>query len=162
MTAEVRVRTAVPADRDAVVALIRALNIYEAAITGDRLVSQAAAEAYYAGLIDRIARQDGRLLAAAAGRSVVGILGLIVQEDQVFVREEVRRHGYVSDLVVDETWRGRGVGRLLLGEAERLTREKGLNRLVIGVMAGNDGAERLYAELGFAVYAKAMMKPLAC
>ena len=44
--------------------------------------------------------------------------------------------------------------------AERLTREKGLKRLVIGVMAGNAGAERLYGELGFSVYAKAMMKPL--
>jgi hypothetical protein len=27
-------------------------------------------------------------------------------------------------------------------------------------MAGNDSAERLYAELGFSVYAKAMMKPV--
>ena len=88
------------------------------------------------------------------------MLGLIVQEDQVFVRDDVRRHGYVSDLVVDEAWRGKGIGRLLIGEAERLTREKGLKRLVIGVMAGNDGAERLYGELGFSVYAKAMMKPL--
>ena len=88
------------------------------------------------------------------------MLGLIVQEDQVFVREDVRRHGYVCDLVVDEEWRGKGIGRLLLAEAERCTREKGLKRLVIGVMAGNDGAERLYAELGFSVYAKAMMKAL--
>jgi RimJ/RimL family protein N-acetyltransferase len=47
-----------------------------------------------------------------------------------------------------------------VGEAERLTREKGLKRLVIGVMAGNAAAERLYGELGFSVYAKAMMKPL--
>ena len=91
---------------------------------------------------------------------VVGMLGLIVQEDQVFVRADLRRHGYVSDLVVDEAWRGQGVGRLLIGEAERLTREKGLKRLVIGVMAGNAAAERLYGELGFSVYAKAMMKPL--
>ena len=63
--------------------------------------------------------------------------------------------------VVDEDWRGRGIGRLLLAEAERLTREKGLKRLVIGVMAGNAGAERLYAELGFTLYAKAMLKALA-
>jgi GNAT superfamily N-acetyltransferase len=152
----VRVRTALAADREAIVGLIRALNIHEAAITGDRLVTHSAADAYYLALLDRIARQEGRLLAAEAEAGVVGMLGLIVQEDQVFVRADLRRHGYVSDLVVDEAWRG----RLLIGEAERLTREKGLKRLVIGVMAGNAGAERLYGELGFSLYAKAMMKPL--
>ena len=156
----VRVRTALAADREAIVGLIRALNIHEAAITGDRLVTHSAADAYYLALLDRIARQEGRLLAAAAEAGVVGMLGLIVQEDQVFVRADLRRHGYVSDLVVEEAWRGQGVGRLLIGEAERLTREKGLKRLVIGVMAGNAGAERLYGELGFSLYAKAMMKPL--
>jgi ribosomal protein S18 acetylase RimI-like enzyme len=160
MSDAIRVRPAVPADRDAIVGLIRALNTYEAAITGDRLVTQAAAEAYYLALTDRIARQEGRLVVAATGKAVVGMLGLILQEDQVFVREEVRRHGYVCDLVVDAAWRGQGIGRLLVAEAERLTRKKGLRRLVIDVMAGNDGAERLYGELGFALYAKAMMKPL--
>jgi ribosomal protein S18 acetylase RimI-like enzyme len=155
-----RLRTATAADRDALVDLIRALNIYEAAITGDRLVTRAAAEGYYIGLVERVAKQEGRLIVADADRRVIGMLGLIEQEDQVFVREDVRRHGYVCDLVVDEHWRGRGIGRLLMAEAERHTREKSLKRLVVGVMAGNDSAERLYAELGFSVYAKAMMKPV--
>jgi ribosomal protein S18 acetylase RimI-like enzyme len=161
MTSEVRVRTALPNDRSALIDLIRALNIYEAAITGDRLVTQAAAEAYHAALVDRVARQNGRLLVAEVERQVVGMLALLEQEDQVFVREDVRRHGYVADLVVDGACRGRGIGRLLLAEAERCTREKGLKRLVVGVMAGNDKAERLYTELGFAAYAKAMMKQLS-
>ena len=156
----IALRTAEPSDRDALVRLIRTLNVYEAAITGDRLVTQAAAETYYAALIERVAKQEGRVLVAESDRRAIGMLGLIVQEDQVFVREDVRRHGYVCDLVVDEEWRGKGIGRLLLAEAERCTREKGLKRLVIGVMAGNVGAERLYAELGFSVYAKAMMKAL--
>src|SRR5215207_1836663 len=160
MRGAIRIRTATAADRDALVDLIQALNTYEAAITGDRLVTRAAAEGYYIGLIERVAKQEGRIIVAKGDRRVVGMLGLIVQEDQVFVREDVRRHGYVCDLVVDEAWRGKGIGRLLMAEAERHTREKGLKRLVIGVMAGNDGAERLYGELGFSVYAKAMMKPL--
>jgi ribosomal protein S18 acetylase RimI-like enzyme len=156
----IALRTAEPSDRDALVRLIRTLNVYEAAITGDRLVTQAAAETYYAALIERVAKQEGRVLVAESDRRAIGMLGLIVQEDQVFVREDVRRHGYVCDLVVDEAWRGTGIGRLLMAEAERHTREKGLKRLVIGVMAGNDVAERLYGELGFSIYAKAMMKPL--
>ena len=47
MSDAVRLRTATAADRDALVDLIQALNTYEAAITGDRLVTRAAAEGYY-------------------------------------------------------------------------------------------------------------------
>ncbi|MBL3041928.1 GNAT family N-acetyltransferase, partial [Klebsiella pneumoniae] len=54
----------------------------------------------------------------------------------------------------------RGVGRALLTEAERLTRAKGLKRLMITVVAGNHGAERLYEDFGFAPYARALAKPL--
>ena len=87
MSGKVRVGTALPADREAIVGLIRALNIHEAAITGDRLVTHAAAETYYLALVDRIARQEGRLLAAEAEAAIVGMLGLIIREDQAFVRE---------------------------------------------------------------------------
>jgi ribosomal protein S18 acetylase RimI-like enzyme len=159
---EVRVhaRAAIPADRDAVIDLIRALNTYEAAIAGDRLVTRTAAEAYYKALSERIARQDGRLLVADAQGRVVGALGLVVQEDQPFIQDDVRRHGYVTDLVVHEQWRGHGIGRLLLAEAERLARSKGLKRLVIGVLVGNEGAERLYKTVGFRPYASALIKAL--
>jgi ribosomal protein S18 acetylase RimI-like enzyme len=157
---EIRIRTALPADRDAMVDLIQALNTYEAAIAGDRLVTRAAAQAYHKALLERAARQDGRLLVADAQGRVVGMLGLVVQEDHVFIREDVRRHAYVTDLVVHADWRGQGIGRLLLAQAERVARAQGLKRLVIGVLAGNDGAERLYRELGFAPYAKALVKGL--
>jgi GNAT superfamily N-acetyltransferase len=157
---EVRVRTALPADRDAVVDLIQALNAFEAAITDDRLVSRAAAAAYHKALLERIAKQNGRMVVADAAGRVVGALGLVVQDDHAFIRDEVRRHAYVTDLVVAEGWRGQGIGRLLLAEAERLARAQGLKRLVIGVLAGNGGAERLYEDVGFRPYASALVKPL--
>ncbi|CAA9354779.1 MAG: hypothetical protein AVDCRST_MAG90-2601 [uncultured Microvirga sp.] len=157
---EVRVRTAIPADRDAVVGLIQALNSHEAPIAGDRLTTRIAADAYCAALQARIAQQDGRLLVADAQGRVVGALGLVVQDDPPFIREDVRRHAYVTDLVVEDGWRGQGIGRLLLTEAERLSREKGLKRLVIGVLAGNEGAARLYRGFGFDPYAAALVKAL--
>lgn len=159
-TVEVRVRTAIPADRDAVVDLIRALNTHEAGIARDRLTTRAAAEAHYAALLARIAQQDGRLLAADAQGRVVGALGLVVQDDPPFIREDVRRHAYVTDLVVDEAWRGQGIGRLLLAEAEILARSQRIKRLVIGVLAGNAGAARLYRSCGFEPYAAALVKEL--
>jgi ribosomal protein S18 acetylase RimI-like enzyme len=157
---EVRMRTAVAADRDAIVGLIQTLNTHEQVLSGDRLTTRAAADAHYGALLARIAQQDGRLLAADAQGRVVGALGLVVQDDPPFIRANVRRHVYVTDLVVDLNWRRQGIGRLLLAEAESIARRKGLRRLVIGVLSGNEGAARLYRGFGFEPYATALVKGL--
>lgn len=152
------VRTALPAERDAVIDLIQALIAVEARLTGDRLTERAAAEAYHAVLLRRIAAQEGRLLVAEADGRIVGLMGWIVDEDEVTVRADVRRRGFVTDLVVADGWRGQGIGRMLLAQAERLTREKGLKRLALGVVAGNDPAERLYGRAGFSPAATMLVK----
>lgn len=155
-----RIRTALPADREGAIDLLRELNVFEAAITGDRLTDRAAAEAYYGELGQRLAKGQGRLLVAEAEGRLVGLLGFVVDDDDAHMIPEVRRYGAVTDLVVAEGWRSRGIGRALLGEAERLTREAGLRRLSLGVLDGNHDAERAYRAFGFRPYVKLMIKPL--
>ncbi len=48
----------------------------------------------------------------------------------------------------------------LLAEAERLTRAQGLDRLMIAVLSGNDGAEALYRRSGFRPYALTLARAL--
>lgn len=155
-----RLRTADPADLDAVVDLIHALNVYEAGIVRDRLTHRDAARDSYHRLQERVAAGDGRIVLAEREGRVVGCLGFIVAQDEPFVREDLRRYGLVTDLVVAEEERGRGIGRALLAEAERLTREKGLRRLFIGVLDGNADARRAYAASGFSDYVRTMVKDL--
>lgn len=156
----VTIRTARPTERDAAVDLLQALNAFEAPLTGDRLMGRAAADAYYAVLLRRIAEQQGRLLVAEAEGRLVGLMGFVVEEDEPYVRPDLRRRGFVTDLVVEEDWRGRGIGRMLLAEAERLARQKGLARLALGVVAGNEPAARAYAAAGFRPAATILVKPL--
>jgi len=66
----------------------------------------------------------------------------------------------VTDLVVREEWRGRGIGRILLREAVRLTREAGARRLTIGALAANEKAERTYRSFGFEPYVTILVKDL--
>lgn len=60
------------------------------------------------------------------------------------------KHGYVSDLAVDQAFECQGVGRLLLETAEVWSRTKGYRLLSLYVFAGNTRAQRLYEKHGFA------------
>ncbi len=153
-------RTVLPADRDAAIDLVRALNVHENALTGDRLETRAAAEASYDRLLERIATRQGRLVVAEAEGRVVGLAGFVIEEDEPFVADAFRRYGLVTDLVVHADWRGRGLGRRLLEEMEGLARAAGLKRLAIGVLEGNAGAARLYRTVGFGDYLRVMTKDL--
>jgi ribosomal protein S18 acetylase RimI-like enzyme len=55
----------------------------------------------------------------------------------------------VHDLAVLPAFRGRGAGRALLEEVERRGRERGCCKLTLEVHDTNDGAKRLYADVGF-------------
>src|SRR5215212_8528501 len=156
----VALRTAGSADRNAVIDLIHILNAHEAALTGDRKRERTAATRYYEDLAQRLAKRQGRIVLAEAERAVIAAMGFCLDEDAAYVTDDVRRHGTVTDLVIREEWRGRGVGRLLLAEAERLTREAGLRRLTIGALAANDKAERIYRAFGFEPYVSILVKAI--
>ncbi len=152
------VRPARDADRDAIVELIHALNFYEAALSTNRRTDFAAAEECYEAIKARIARDGGALLVASEGDAILGVLSLAFAVDEPFVTPELRNFGVVTDLVVAQAHRGRGIGHMLLAEAEALTREKGLARLMIGVLNANHAALDSYERAGFAPYMVTLVK----
>jgi ribosomal protein S18 acetylase RimI-like enzyme len=59
------------------------------------------------------------------------------------------RYGYVVTLDVAPELRGIGLGRALLGEAERQVRAAGVGRMGLHVAVDNDAAIRFYEGLGY-------------
>jgi GNAT superfamily N-acetyltransferase len=57
--------------------------------------------------------------------------------------------GQLSLLVVDETWRSRGVGRLLVEAVERWTRERGCHRIVVTTALRRTDAHAFYERIGY-------------
>jgi ribosomal protein S18 acetylase RimI-like enzyme len=57
--------------------------------------------------------------------------------------------GAVHDLVVDPSYRGRGVGRLLLKAILAYLRSRGVSRAVLWTAERNEVAQRLFASMGF-------------
>ncbi len=154
------VRSMREADHEAVLDLQIELNIHERQIFPERLTDRAAAIAYLRHLRARLDETEGVVLLAEVSGEVVGMMGYSVETDDPLVAPEWRRYGFVTDLVVTARQRRAGAGTMLLQEAERITRQKGLKRLMIGVLNGNAEAERAYVRFGFQPIATELVKRL--
>ena len=58
----------------------------------------------------------------------------------------------IHDLVVDRHYRRQGIGQLLLGEVEKIAKEKGACKITLEVLENNDAAKNSYAKFGFVGY----------
>ncbi len=155
------IRPAIPADDPALVEQFLELNRHEDRISGDRRTDRKGARLALEAARQSVSQSNGAALVAEIDGGIVGHLFLVFRDDAVFVREEMRRHGYVTELYVRPEARRRGIASALLAEAERLTRARGVTRLLVGVLAGNSLAEDLYARHGFTPYTIELAKVLA-
>jgi GNAT superfamily N-acetyltransferase len=55
-------------------------------------------------------------------------------------------------------YRGRGIGRALIGHLEAWAAKHRVERMILNVSAANQGAIRLYHELGYRDFDRAMLK----
>ena len=148
------------ADRASLVEQFCALNGHEDRISGDRRTDQQGAIDSLDAALRRVRDCRGSSLVAERDGQLVGFLFLVVEKDAVFVREELREHARVAEFFVCEAERGSGVGKALLGAAERFTAARGLTRLAVSVLSGNQGALAAYARLGFTAYSLDLIKPV--
>jgi ribosomal protein S18 acetylase RimI-like enzyme len=70
-----------------------------------------------------------------------------LQTENDYFRDE--KYGYISDLAVDKSFEGQGVGRKLLETAEEWARAKGYRLLALYVFSGNRRARQVYEKYGF-------------
>jgi GNAT superfamily N-acetyltransferase len=155
-----RVRLSQSGDRDAIVELILQLNRFEAPISGDRLTDRDTARRCLRDNEEAVRNTLGLSIVAEKDGAIVGYLCLAVESIGSFVREDVRRVGYVRELVVDEAHRGAGVGADLMAEAESFARSRRIGRMMLGVLAGNDRGRKFYESFGLRAYAVEMVKDL--
>lgn len=58
----------------------------------------------------------------------------------------------IHDVAVHPHYRGRGVGKVLVEEAEKVAKKRGCCKMTLEVLAGNARAKGLYDKLGFRPY----------
>ncbi|HWQ04398.1 MAG TPA: GNAT family N-acetyltransferase [Longilinea sp.] len=84
-------------------------------------------------------------LVAEDENQVVGLLSL------VFYRVWFHPGGtaLITELIVDEQFRGKGIGANLIEEAVKAARARGMDEIEVGTERENSGAQRFYRRCGF-------------
>ena len=105
-------------------------------------------DAYLAYMLGRCATPDSALWVAQLGDRVVGFASAI-RVERPSPDDGDAFHFELGELSVLEEARDQGVGAALVGAVERHARAHGAPALRVSMGAGNPGAQRFYARLGF-------------
>lgn len=110
-------------------------------------------DGYFDYLLSECGLHNGKIYLAVKENYAIGmIVCKIFQgggEDELTT--SCPKIGFISDLVVTETERRKGIGKLLIDYAERYFCENGCNYTQLEVFAPNQKAFEMYNKLGFKV-----------
>jgi ribosomal protein S18 acetylase RimI-like enzyme len=86
--------------------------------------------------------------------------GFLVFLDELPDEVTALPQGFIAYMAVEPRSRGRGIGSLLLAEAERMARQRGLPYMSLMVTEDNAPARELYEQQGYLTERRLMSKPL--
>lgn len=89
---------------------------------------------------------DYRIYVAKYRDLTVGCFALLVMDN---IAHLGACSAIVEDVVVEVSWRGRGVGKLMMAFARQLAEEKGCYKMVLSSNRHREAAHRFYEKLGF-------------
>lgn len=150
-----------PEDRAAAERFLMGSNAYEATFEPDRLLTNDFVAPYLENLLRDVGERHGRIFIAEDDAGTA--MGWAVCYDgrhPVFVRPEERIHGYISEVFVEESARGQGVGQALIAACEAHFRARGHIVATIGLLEKNAQAARSYGRAGYQGYTRELRKYL--
>lgn len=154
------IRTMLDSDREAVLRLLIELTAHEATLSSDRATGPETAAACLADDAEKANSTGGGLFVAEREGQVIGYLALQLGRAGPYVKDHLRDHVHIENIVVASSHRKAGVGQALLAEAERFARTAGRKVILLGVLPRNDIALAAYRRAGFAELSIEMAKVL--
>ena len=157
----IRIREFEEADRPALLGLVRELQATQHALYDRMKPPDELGDDYLRHLLDECAKFDGSILVAVDGDTLVGyavVLTAVSSEDEA---DEIDfLFAYVSELMVTQSHRGRGIAAQLLSRCDGLARDAGVQWIRVTVLTENAEAVRVYEKAGFRSLLSVMEKPL--
>lgn len=130
---EVKVRSATTSDLGGMSSLLGELFSIEKDFTPD-------VRRQRRGLATLMESRRATILVAEAGSQIIGMCTL----QPLISTAEGGTVGMVEDMIIAESWRGKGVGRMLLDAIETEAREQQMSRLQLLTDLDNEPAKKFY------------------
>lgn len=131
---------------DELQAHIVALDPYQIQSFGEKYQSE-----YFSYVEQAVAQAGGKMLVALLHDTVVGfVAGVIEPCDEIDVLSTIcPRKGRILELVISESCRGQGIGKILMQKIEGHLIEAGCEYLYVDVFATNVAAAEFYSAQGY-------------
>jgi ribosomal protein S18 acetylase RimI-like enzyme len=104
---------------------------------------------YFDWMMKRCLEQSGRIFMADEDGRVLGfvtVLGRVLPPDP---DEYPRPYAFISELIVNSDHRGRGLGKMLITQAETYASEMGVAAIRLEASAGNSRGRSFYSRTGY-------------
>jgi ribosomal protein S18 acetylase RimI-like enzyme len=155
MEPDMIIRNVLPEDRSILVDFMEALQDSEREYHPNRPPGLEIGDAHLAYLEELALERDGRIYVAASAADILGFLVCFVERldaGDLHVYDREREYGYISDLYVSPSARGRGVGSALMEAAEQHFRDRDLSVVRVNTLADNRAAIEFYLAGGYGFY----------
>ena len=135
-------------DNTAVQQCLVELQNFHRMIDPHRLENATIANEYLKHLLAKCEKNHGKIFVVEINNAVVGMISVVIQPDNASARK-IKKHAFISDLIILPEYRNRGISRDLLNKAEEYVKSKKVSVLETTVLIKNDKALRLYLRNGF-------------
>lgn len=117
-----------------------------------------AVTAYRGYVCHHLANRDARVFVAEAEERIVGFGLIVIQRNLPMFLPPY--YGYLSDLAVDETQRGRGIGRALVAAIVQWLRTRGIDSIQLQHYTENENAGGFWTNSGFTPFYRRMWRDI--
>lgn len=127
--------------------------------SGNTLFKDEFKEQYFKEKLEEVKKYNGKILLYEEDGTIVGlVIGFINNEKEETIEYKAPKRGRITELVVSEKMRSKGIGTVLLKEMEKYLKSLGCIDVLLGVLSYNEDAIEFYKKNGYHMHTIDMVK----